>query len=62
MNERIHEKVTNFSSILTFLFSLSLSSMKSVVIRNFFSQLVDYTMAGMEDILGHTGNLKIRDK
>ena len=36
--------------------------MKSVVIRNFFSQLVDYTMAGMEDILGHTGNLKIRDK
>lgn len=25
-------------------------------------KLVDYTMAGMEDILGHTGNLKIRDK
>jgi len=25
-------------------------------------QMMDYTMAGMEDILGHLGNLKLRDK
>ena len=24
--------------------------------------MMDYTMAGMEDILGHLGNLKLRDK
>jgi len=25
-------------------------------------QMMDYTMAGMEDVLGHLGNMKLRDK
>lgn len=53
MNERIHEKVFLFIAKNDNGFTCSLVT---------FFQLMDYTMAGVEDILGHTGNLKIRDK
>lgn len=50
MNERIHERVIFFSNVIL------------LFCCYFDLQLMDHTMAAIEDILGQHGNYHIRDK
>lgn len=52
MNERIHERVMSIESKWKFLDWFDL----------FLLQLIDHLMAGMEDVVGKTGNYNMRDK
>lgn len=59
MNERIHERVSLRLAIKI----LATSKTNLFFFICFaFVQFIDHLMAGMEDIIGKTGNYNIRDK